>query len=227
MADNAYTEACKDGKLELVRRYILEEGYSPNDSNSKYWTPLVAAAYHGHYDLVVFLIEQGAELNTTDENDGWTPLISAAYKGHSKIVELLLEHGADQHLRDNKGRTAFKLAEKEGHSRIGLMLKAARKWRVLSDEKIQHFSLDGDLSVTRTFNFRAMNMMTVVSNTADKLQSHQENAFCDASVDYELLLEAKEEFLKSGKKLDESSFNTALKYPLKSRPARTISRRKS
>lgn len=227
MGDNAYTEACKEGKLELVRRYIQEEGCSPDDSNSKYWTPLVAAAYHGHYDLAVFLIEQGADLNISDEDDGWTPLMCAAYKGRGKIVELLMERGADQYLRDNKGRTAFDLAEKEGHQGIGRLLKAARKWQVLSDEKIQHFSLDGDLSVTRTFNFRAMNVMTVVSNTADKLQSHQENAFCDPSVDYGLLLEAKEEFLKSGKKLDEGSFNTALKYPLKSRPARTLSRRKN
>ncbi len=227
MADNAYTEACKNGNLELVRRYIQEEGCSPDDCDSKYWTPLVAAAYHGHDDLVVFLIQQGADLNTRDENDGWTPLISAAYKGHSKIVETLLEQGADQYLRDKKGRNAADLAEKEGHSRIGLLLKAARKWRVLSDEKIQHFSLDGDLSVTRTFNFRAMNVMTVVSNTADKLQSHQENAFCDPSVDYGLLLEAKEEFLKTGKKIDESTFSTALKYPLKTRPSRTISRRKN
>jgi len=227
MGDNAYTEACKDGKLELVRRYIQEEGCSPDDCNSEYWTPLVAAAYHGYYDLVVFLIEQGADLDRTDKNDGWTALASAAYKGYGKIVELLLEHGADQHLRDKKGRTAFDLSSESGHNGIGLLLKAARKWRVVSDEKIQHYSLDGDLSVTRTFNFRAMNVMTVVSNTADKLQSHQENAFCDASVDYGLLLEAKEEFLKTGKKIDESTFSTALKYPLKTRPSRTISRRKN
>lgn len=226
MADNAYTEACKNGDLERVRRYILEEGYSPHDSNSKYWTPLVAAAYHGHHDLVVFLLEQGADPDGTDQNDGWTPLISAAYKGHGKIVQTLLEHGSDLYISDNKGRTVFDLAEKGDHEPIVKMLQAARKWRVLSDEKIQHFALEGDLTVTRTFNFRAMNMMTVVCNTVQKMQSHLETPFCDTAVDYGLLMEAKEEFLKRGKKIDESSFNTALQYPLKTRPARTVSRRK-
>ena len=191
MADNAYTESCKSGNLERVRRFILEEGHSPNDCASQYWTPLVAAAHHGHHDLVVFLIEQGANLDTADANDCWTPLICASYKGHSKIVATLLEHGANVYLSDKKGRTAFDLAKKEGHSHISYMLNAAKKWRVLSNEKIQHFALEGDLTVTRTFNFRAMNIMTVVCDTVNQTQSHQEAPFCDTAVDYGLLMEAK------------------------------------
>lgn len=227
MADNAYAEACKNGNLELVRRYILEEGYSPNDCASKHWTPLIAAAYHGHHDLAVFLLEQGANPDGVDENDGWTPLISAAYKGHGKIVQTLLDHGADLYIRDHKGRNCFDLAAKENNDHIANMLKDARKWRILSDEKIQHFALEGDLTITRSFNFRAMNVMTVVCDTAQNTQSHQETPFCDAGIDYGLLMEAKETFVKNGKKIDEAAFNSALQYPLKTRPPRTLPRRKS
>ena len=44
----------------------------------------------GHYDVVAFLLERGAEPDKPDER-GRTPLYWVAENGHQRIVKLLLE----------------------------------------------------------------------------------------------------------------------------------------
>ena len=48
----------------------------------------------GHEAVVKLLLEQGAEVESKDE-DGRTPLWRAARNGHEAVVKLLLEKGAD------------------------------------------------------------------------------------------------------------------------------------
>ena len=57
-------------------------------------TPLHAASLHGHKDVVKFLVQNGADLNS---NDNWncTALHNAAGAGHLQIVDLLCQAGAN------------------------------------------------------------------------------------------------------------------------------------
>ena len=57
-------------------------------------TPLHAASLHGHKDVVKFLVQNGANLNS---NDNWncTALHNAAGAGHLQIVDLLCQAGAN------------------------------------------------------------------------------------------------------------------------------------
>ena len=56
-------------------------------------------AFHGHWRLCQFLIEQGADVNAADPNTGETPLHSALCTTnrvrHNVVLQVLLTHGAD------------------------------------------------------------------------------------------------------------------------------------
>jgi len=66
-------------------------------------------------DMVSFLIECGADVNTQD-NDGKTPLIAACDVETVDIVRLLLKHGSQVNLCDYTGWTALHYAARAGHT---------------------------------------------------------------------------------------------------------------
>lgn len=60
---------------------------------------LGTAAYHGHWRLCLFLLEQGADAKLADPETGETPLHNAIAKTdrlvYDRVVQVLLVHGAD------------------------------------------------------------------------------------------------------------------------------------
>ena len=60
---------------------------------------LNSAAYHGHWKLCQFLLEQGADVNEASPETGETPLHSALSKSdtvvYDLVVQVLLAHGAN------------------------------------------------------------------------------------------------------------------------------------
>ncbi len=70
---------------------------------------VMEAALNGEIDFFVAAIENGLDVNTTDEEQH-TALMMAAYNGHSKIVSMLLDNGAIPDARDNMDRTALMYA---------------------------------------------------------------------------------------------------------------------
>jgi len=60
---------------------------------------LSAAAFHGHWRLCQFLIEQGADVNQPSIDTGETPLHSSLCKAnslaHDLVVKVLIAHGAN------------------------------------------------------------------------------------------------------------------------------------
>lgn len=56
-------------------------------------TPLWGAAEAGHADIVISLIEMGANVNAARSKDGVTPLWAASFKGHAETVRRLLDRG--------------------------------------------------------------------------------------------------------------------------------------
>ena len=70
-------------------------------------TPLMAAAFQGHTNIVQLLFDSGADLNKADR-DGFTPLHHAAANGKIDTVRLLIDLGAEAQLTKlaNNGDTA-------------------------------------------------------------------------------------------------------------------------
>lgn len=83
-------DAAAAGDLDRVET-LLAQGFPPELPDQE-WTPLQAAAYQGHAQVVRALVAAGARLDPDVED---TPLMLAAWRGHVAIARFLLEAGAE------------------------------------------------------------------------------------------------------------------------------------
>ena len=67
-SDRALLKAARSGKT-LRMAQLLNEGAGVNCAGPDGNTPLLCAAWAGHEDVVRFLIERGAELNSRAHDD--------------------------------------------------------------------------------------------------------------------------------------------------------------
>ncbi|KAL2792321.1 ankyrin repeat domain-containing protein 6 isoform b [Daubentonia madagascariensis] len=77
---------------------------------------LLIAAYKGHTENVVQLINKGAKVAVTKH--GRTPLHLAANKGHLSVVQILLKAGCDLDVQDDGDQTALHRATVVGNTEI-------------------------------------------------------------------------------------------------------------
>ncbi|WP_341820859.1 ankyrin repeat domain-containing protein [Wolbachia endosymbiont (group A) of Myopa testacea] len=72
-------------------------------------TALHYASGAGCVEVIKFLIEKGADINTA-KYERWTALHSAAYRGNLETIRFLLDKGADPTIRDTDRKTPRKVA---------------------------------------------------------------------------------------------------------------------
>ncbi|KAH8666164.1 ankyrin repeat protein [Ilyonectria robusta] len=89
-------------------------------------TALQCAAIGGGLDMVVQLLEYGVDVNAKAAARSWTALEGAAKYGRLDIVHILLENDGEAEFLEGRCEKAAKLADEEGHSVIGRVL---RKWK--------------------------------------------------------------------------------------------------
>jgi ankyrin repeat protein len=106
--------------------WLLECGADINAGRNEGCTALGQAAWHGLYETVAFLLENGADVNIQSNCASgyrdWTPLIWAVKGGHIEVVRLLLENGADVNLAGIfctiGGHTALMEAVENSHTEL-------------------------------------------------------------------------------------------------------------
>jgi len=91
--------------------------------NSRGYSVLMLAAYHGHTDLVKTFLSWGANPNDTDSG-GNSVLMGVCFKGHTEIIGLLLSAGADPEFRNEKGQTAILFAQMFGRQEALTLLQS-------------------------------------------------------------------------------------------------------
>jgi hypothetical protein len=109
---------------------VVEMGDSATDINSSdrmNRTPLHNAAAGGMNDVLVKLINQGAQVNTRDIY-GSTPLHETVFYGHEDTVKILLAHGAEVNACRPDGSTPLHMARESGNQKMtDLLLKNGAK----------------------------------------------------------------------------------------------------
>jgi RNA polymerase sigma factor (sigma-70 family) len=101
----ALIRAAETGRVELAR--VLIGAGAPVDDRcgcAGGETPLWAASVAGKADMVAFLLDEGADPNTSAFR-GATPLHAAIQRGRHDVVRLLLAAGADPGRPDDGGRS--------------------------------------------------------------------------------------------------------------------------
>lgn len=131
-------------KIPLALQALIDSGVDLNAVSNTGATALAIAIQQGYLDAVKLLVISGANPNLSCqsinslifqnpelkdhylERFGTTvPLNLAVAFGRLEMVQVLLDAGADPGCIDEKGRTALKIAIKEGHQDIVALLKNA------------------------------------------------------------------------------------------------------
>lgn len=108
MTDGSIMVDIMQSNLESVVKKI-NSGSGVNEKNSAWGSMLHCAAYCGDKNIVKFLIECGADVNST--YSGWTPLDATLIKILSKkyttfnnyeIAKILIDNGAKLNLQASK-----------------------------------------------------------------------------------------------------------------------------
>lgn len=103
------TQAVFEEDMAMLHQ-VVSQGADIDEKDSHGLTALQYAAMWGDSESAQWLIENGADVNTTD-NWGATPLMNAVYNAADvETVQLLLENGADSKIQDSEGKTAYDYA---------------------------------------------------------------------------------------------------------------------
>ena len=96
---------------------------------------LIWASKNGLIDVLRLLIENGANVNVSD-NYEYSPLIWASIKGHTEIARLLIENGANFYFVDRFECIPLILASKKGHAEIvSLLIEKGANVNVFDKDK--------------------------------------------------------------------------------------------
>jgi ankyrin repeat protein len=125
--------AASVGKLDMVKLLVGRGANIHTTSSRSCKTALHFAATEGHEEMVVYLLDNGADPMRLDKV-GWTPLMYASVRGHLGVVLLLLEPMGGQGLetRGILGNTALGLAIRWCHENVvaELLRHGAQAYRI-------------------------------------------------------------------------------------------------
>ena len=97
MGDLTIHEAAKRGDLNRVCEIVASDPDAVNADDQHEWRPIFHAGLHRQFEVVKYLIDQGADLSA---HDGYVMHYSGEVPNDKRVVALLAQYGGlDAHVR--------------------------------------------------------------------------------------------------------------------------------
>lgn len=138
-----YYAAARTGDDEVITEF-LKAGLPIDVKNSKGYTALMIATYHGRASAVNALLASGANV-CAEDNKGNTALMAAIFKGEFRIAKQLITTDCDTNHQNKAGQTAVMYATLFGRKELTKVLIERG-----ADVTLQDFS--GNSATTLTSN---------------------------------------------------------------------------
>ena len=102
--NNTIQEGIQEGRIEDVKSIIEKDRTKLYEKDKWGYTLLHDAVVQGQFKILEYLVQQGADVNTSNL-EKYTPLHDSANKGRLGLVRFLLEKGADANVKDINDNT--------------------------------------------------------------------------------------------------------------------------
>ena len=116
-SEEPIVEAAKNGNFQAVRKILEKDPSKLNATDENKYTALHWACMRGHWDIVKFLVGQGADLNVVG-GDGGTQINWAVNHDNVDIIKLLVEKGARLNIQNQWGMTELHTAIWRGNIHV-------------------------------------------------------------------------------------------------------------
>ncbi len=127
------------GDIKTVNKLLKQkENIDENEYLEGKTMAFVAAAQHGHANIVRLLLQQGVHIDAVEDGDDLTALSAAAANGRLAIMRMLIKLGANVNIKpDPGGSTALMYAAEKGQVKaLQLLFAHAAKVNVYNDRGI-------------------------------------------------------------------------------------------
>lgn len=114
-------DACRQGKLAIVKAAYAQNPAILDSSNYRGHTPLILAVYNNQPTIVKFLLAHKVNAKIQDKS-GNTALMGAVFRGYLPYVEQLITAGAPVDQKNYNGATALTFAATFGRVKIAKVL---------------------------------------------------------------------------------------------------------
>lgn len=116
-------DAAKKGDLTRVKKLLTSENINCRDTAGRNSTPLHLAAGYNNYEVVEYLLENGANVNSTDKG-GLIALHNASSFGHLEIAAILIKYNTQVDAVDKWGFTPLHEAAQKSRTQLCSLLLA-------------------------------------------------------------------------------------------------------
>lgn len=127
----------KNEEMKIIKE-LNSTGRHPDDMKINGLSFLEFACKQQNVEMVLLLLELGANVNSCGNSFGKTPLMFACLSGNKTIVELLLKAGANPNLQNNNGDSALFLSIGRKNSNTDLPTKKQRTDSLFLQQKIKN-----------------------------------------------------------------------------------------